>query len=258
MFKGSLLAMDVGGGTQDIFIWEPGQTVENGVKLVLPAPTQVLARRLRRLTAQGQPIFLTGRVMGGGAVTQAVRRHLGQGLPVYATPQAAFTFSDRLEAVQGWGVILTESPPPGVVTLTLGDVGLEGLAPGAGGLRGPFPQPFCRGGSGPRVSPPGQQPPFPLPGLGKFSGAGRQTGRPGQPPATRPLHPDGGRGRGFARGGVDGYLRRRGSGGRSSIPRPGPIWTTASRWSTWAMPTPLPPWSGATASGGFTNITPGC
>ena len=71
MFKGSLMAVDVGGGTQDIFIWEPGQTVENGVKLVLPAPTQVLARRIKRLTAQGQPIFLQGRVMGGGAVTQA-------------------------------------------------------------------------------------------------------------------------------------------------------------------------------------------
>ena len=144
MFKGSLLAMDVGGGTQDIFIWEPGQTVENGVKLVLPAPTQVLARRLRRLTAQGQPIFLTGRVMGGGAVTQAVRRHLGQGLPVYATPQAAFTFSDRLEAVQGWGVILTESPPPGVVTLTLGDVDVEALPPGSGWLFDiPFPDHFA-------------------------------------------------------------------------------------------------------------------
>ncbi len=72
MFKGSLLAMDVGGGTQDIFIWEPGQTVENGVKLVLPAPTQVMARRVRRLTNQGQPIFLTGRVMGGGPPSMGV------------------------------------------------------------------------------------------------------------------------------------------------------------------------------------------
>ena len=143
MFKGSLLAMDVGGGTQDIFIWEPGQTVENGVKLVLPAPTQVLARRLRRLTAQGQPIFLTGRVMGGGAVTQAVRRHLGQGLPVYATPQAAFTFSDRLEAVQGWGVILTESPPPGVVTLTLGDVDVEDWRQVLAAFEVPFPSHFA-------------------------------------------------------------------------------------------------------------------
>ncbi len=143
MFKGSLLAIDVGGGTQDIFIWEPGQTVENGVKLVLPAPTQVLARRLRRLTAQGQPIFLTGRVMGGGAVTQAVRRHLGQGLPVYATPQAAFTFSDRLEVVQGWGVILTESPPPGVVPVTLGDVPVEDLRQVLAAFEVPFPSHFA-------------------------------------------------------------------------------------------------------------------
>jgi uncharacterized protein (DUF1786 family) len=143
MFKGSLLAMDVGGGTQDIFIWEPGQTVENGVKLVLPAPTQVLARRLRRLTAQGRPIFLTGRVMGGGAVTQAVRRHLGQGLPVYATPQAAFTFSDRLEAVQGWGVILTESPPPEAVPVTLGDVAVEDLRQALAAFEVPFPSHFA-------------------------------------------------------------------------------------------------------------------
>ncbi len=143
MLKGSLLAMDVGGGTQDIFIWEPGQTVENGVKLVLPAPTQVMARRMRRLTAQGQPIFLTGRVMGGGAVTQAVRRHMGQGLPVYATPQAAFTFSDRLEAVRGWGVILTESAAPGAVTLTLGDVELEGWRLVLAAFEVPFPSHFA-------------------------------------------------------------------------------------------------------------------
>jgi uncharacterized protein (DUF1786 family) len=143
MFKGSLLAMDVGGGTQDIFIWEPGQTVENGVKLVLPAPTQVMARRVRRLTSQGQPLFLTGRVMGGGAVTQAVRGHLGQGLPVYATPQAAFTFSDRLEAVEAWGVILTESPPPGAVPLMLGDVEVESLRQALAAFEVPFPGHFA-------------------------------------------------------------------------------------------------------------------
>ena len=143
MFKGSLMAVDVGGGTQDVFIWEPGQTVENGVKLVLPAPTQVLARRVRRLTAQGQPIFLQGRVMGGGAVTQAVRNHLGQGLPVYATPQAAFTFSDRLEAVQAWGVILTESPPPEAVALTLGDVAVEDWRQVLAAFEVPFPSHFA-------------------------------------------------------------------------------------------------------------------
>jgi uncharacterized protein (DUF1786 family) len=143
MFNGSLLAVDVGGGTQDVFIWEAGQTVENGVKLVLPAPTQILARRVRRLTAQGEPIFLQGRVMGGGAVTQAVRHHLSQGLPVYATPQAAFTFSDRLEAVQAWGVILTESPPPEAVTLTLGDVAVEDWRQVLAAFEVPFPSHFA-------------------------------------------------------------------------------------------------------------------
>jgi uncharacterized protein (DUF1786 family) len=143
VFKGSILALDVGGGTQDVLIWEPGQTVENSVKLVLPAPTQVLARRVRRLTGQGQPIFLQGRVMGGGAVTQAVRHHLGRGLAVYATPQAAFTFSDRLEAVQAWGVILTDSPPPEAVALTLGDVGVEDWRQVLAAFDVPFPGHFA-------------------------------------------------------------------------------------------------------------------
>ena len=125
--SGSILALDVGGGTQDLFIWEPGQAVENAVKLVLPAPTQVLARRLGRLTEASRAIFLQGPVMGGGAITRAVRDHLARGLSVYATPQAAFTFSDRLEQVKAWGVTLTETPPPEAVTVTLGDVDLESL-----------------------------------------------------------------------------------------------------------------------------------
>ncbi len=143
MLKGSLLAMDVGGGTQDIFIWEPEQTVENGVKLVLPAPTQVLARRIRRITPQGQALFVNGRVMGGGPVTAAVRNHMGHGLPVYATPEAAYTFSDRLEVVQDWGVKLTETPPEGVATVTLGDVDLDSLRQVLAAFEVPFPTHFA-------------------------------------------------------------------------------------------------------------------
>lgn len=127
IFAGPLLALDVGGGTQDLLIWEAGQALENAVKMVLPAPTQILARRLGRLTEQGRAIFLSGRVMGGGALTQAVRGHLARGLPVYATPQAALTFSDRLHLVKQWGVILAETAPPEAEIITLGDVDLAGL-----------------------------------------------------------------------------------------------------------------------------------
>lgn len=143
MFNGSLLALDVGGGTQDLVIWEASQTIENAVKMVLPAPTQILARRLRRLTAQGQPVFLTGRLMGGGAINQAVRGHLARGLPVYASPQAAFTFSDRLEQVQQWGVVLTETAPPEAVTLSLGDVDSEGWRTLLKSFEVPFPSHFA-------------------------------------------------------------------------------------------------------------------
>ncbi len=140
---GPIMALDIGGGTQDLFIWEPGQAVENAVKLVLPAPTQILARRIGRLTEAGRSIFLQGRLMGGGAVSRAVRRHLARGLPVSATPQAALTLSDRLEHVAAWGVGLSETVPPGAAPLTLGDVDQEGLGRLLAAFEVPFPSHFA-------------------------------------------------------------------------------------------------------------------
>ncbi|MEJ2071747.1 MAG: DUF1786 domain-containing protein [Syntrophobacterales bacterium] len=127
MSKAPLLTVDVGGGTQDLFLWEPGQAVENAVKMVLPAPTQIAARRLRRLTGEGRAVFLTGHLMGGGPITSAVRQHLAQGLPVYATPAAALTLHDNIDRIQQWGVSLTDMPPPEAEPLILGDVDLETL-----------------------------------------------------------------------------------------------------------------------------------
>jgi uncharacterized protein (DUF1786 family) len=143
MLEGGLLAVDVGGGTQDLLIWEPGRPVENSVKMVLPAPTQVLARRLSRLTAARRPVFLAGRLMGGGAVTQAVRRHLAEGLPVFASRQAALTFSDRLDVVAQWGVTLTEEPPAGASAVTLGDVDLEAWRQALAAFEVPWPGHFA-------------------------------------------------------------------------------------------------------------------
>jgi uncharacterized protein (DUF1786 family) len=138
-----LLAVDVGGGTQDLFLWEPGQPVENALKMVLPAPTQIAARRLRRLTAQGLPVFLSGRLMGGGPITRAVRQHLGHGLPVYATPQAALTLHDNIDTIQGWGVLLTEEPPAEAAPLILGDMDLEALHTVLAAFETPFPTRFA-------------------------------------------------------------------------------------------------------------------
>ncbi len=139
MSEGPLLCVDVGGGTQDLFLWTPGQAVENAVKAALPSPTQVAARRLRRHTAAGRAVFLTGRLMGGGAVSAAVRRHLARGLAVYATPVAALTLHDNLDNIKQWGVSLTDEPPPEAVPVTLGDVDLDTLHQVLAAFEVPFP-----------------------------------------------------------------------------------------------------------------------
>jgi uncharacterized protein (DUF1786 family) len=143
MLEGPLLALDVGGGTQDLFIWQAGQPLENAVKMVLPAPTQIVAQRLRRYTNQGLPIFLGGRLMGGGAVTRAVRHHLARDFKVYALPEVALTLHDNLQVVQQWGVILMEAAPPEAVEISLGDIDLQALHLVCDTFEIPFPRHFA-------------------------------------------------------------------------------------------------------------------
>jgi len=119
--------MDIGGGTQDILLWRAEQNLENAVKLVLPAPTQVAAARLARARAQGRDVFLHGELMGGGAVHKAVDAHLAAGLKVYATEAAAATFADNLERVQAMGIELAGQAPDTAQAVRLGDLDLAGL-----------------------------------------------------------------------------------------------------------------------------------
>ncbi len=105
-----LLAIDVGRGTQDILVYEPGRAVENSMKLVLPSPTVVVAEKIRQATRAGSPVFLDGFLMGGGANTDAIQEHLAAGLPVYATPDAAGTIHDDLERVRAMGIEIRATP----------------------------------------------------------------------------------------------------------------------------------------------------
>jgi uncharacterized protein (DUF1786 family) len=122
-----LLAMDIGGGTQDILLWDPQDTVENSVKLVLPSPTRIAARRLDALRAAGKDVFLTGRLMGGGAVGQAVRQHVQQGLKVFAQAGPARTLHDNLARLRQLGIRIVEAQPPGTTPVVLGDIDVGAL-----------------------------------------------------------------------------------------------------------------------------------
>jgi uncharacterized protein (DUF1786 family) len=128
-----ILAIDVGTGTQDILLFDSEGPVENGVQLVMPAPTQIVARRVRRASAERRPIALHGPIMGGGPCHWAVEDHLRAGLEVYATPTAATTFNDDLEWVErDMGVrLLAEEElarlPDGVERVATGDVDLAAI-----------------------------------------------------------------------------------------------------------------------------------
>lgn len=99
-----ILAIDVGTGTQDILLFDTDQEPENALKMVMPSPTQIVAEAIRQATAAGADVLLTGFTMGGGPCTWAVQAHVKAGYRAYATPSAARTFDDDLEAVAHMGV----------------------------------------------------------------------------------------------------------------------------------------------------------
>ena len=101
-----ILTVDVGTGTQDIFLYNDAFDIENCYKLILPSPTMMVRRRIHQATKFRQPILLSGVLMGGGPGSWAAEDHLHAGLPVYASPAAARCFNDDLDAVRSLGVTL--------------------------------------------------------------------------------------------------------------------------------------------------------
>ena len=108
-----ILNVDVGTGTQDILLYDSRVDIENGFKLVVPSPTMMIHQQIKDATARGTAVALSGVTMGGGPSHWAVRDHVAEGLPVFATPDAARTFDDNLENVESQGIkIISEDEIP--------------------------------------------------------------------------------------------------------------------------------------------------
>lgn len=123
----SLLCLDVGGGTQDILFWQADRPIENALKMVLPSPTQIVAKRIQRATRQGRPVFLHGWLMGGGAMAKAARDHVAAGLAFQATARAAASFHDDPERVRAMGFAIGARPPAGAARILASDLDLKAL-----------------------------------------------------------------------------------------------------------------------------------
>ena len=127
--KEGILAVDVGSGTQDILVWQSGVPMGNCPKMIFPSPTSSLASMIVRTTEKGHHIFFSGKTMGGGPCSLAVRRHLKAGFKAFALKEPALTFHDDLEKVQDMGIQVVESRPDidHLTELMMGDVHLDAI-----------------------------------------------------------------------------------------------------------------------------------
>ena len=113
-----ILTVDIGTGTQDIFLYDSNLDIENGFKLVLPSPTMMVHRRLKRLLHTRTPVLLTGHQMGGGPSAWAIEEYARAGIPVYMTPSAATTINDELEKVEALGIkVISEDEANGLPSM---------------------------------------------------------------------------------------------------------------------------------------------
>lgn len=128
-----ILTVDIGTGTQDIYLYDSRLDLENGYKLVVPSPTMMIHHELKAAAHNRRDVLLHGVIMGGGPSAWAAERHIQAGLRVFATPEAARTFNDDLEAVQAMGVrIVSEDEaarlPVSIQRIELRDLDLDAIS----------------------------------------------------------------------------------------------------------------------------------
>ncbi len=105
-----ILTVDIGTGTQDIFLYDSNLDIENGFKLILPSPTMMVYRRLKQALRTRTPMLLTGHQMGGGPSAWAIEEAARAGIPISMTPDAARTLNDELDKVEALGIkIISEA-----------------------------------------------------------------------------------------------------------------------------------------------------
>lgn len=122
-----ILAIDIGGGTQDIIVYEEGENPENFIQLVLPSPTRLIAEKIRKATEAKTGVHLRGTIMGGGSSVRALKEHISAGFSVTAEVEAAKTVKDDLERVKEYGIEIREDSPDGYTVVETKDVDLKTL-----------------------------------------------------------------------------------------------------------------------------------
>ncbi|MCX6012491.1 MAG: DUF1786 family protein [Chloroflexi bacterium] len=125
-----ILAIDIGGGTQDILLFDSTRVVENCVKMVMPSPTLIVSEKIKSATEAKRTILFNGVNMGGGN-NWLIKNHVSAGMKVYCTSEAACTFNDDMDEVKKLGITLVSSDEviklQDIDTITLQDLQLDAI-----------------------------------------------------------------------------------------------------------------------------------
>jgi len=122
-----ILSIDIGAGTTDILVFYPD--TQEHYKAVSVSPIKKIAETI--LGTQGD-LLLSGTIMGGGAVSNAVIQH-AKTHNVFMTPTAAKTINDNLEKVRDKGITLISDlekeklPGDNITHLILRDISTSGI-----------------------------------------------------------------------------------------------------------------------------------
>ena len=116
-----ILAIDIGVGTQDIMLYDTDHPIENSVKMVMPSPTKIIAKRIRN---HHNDLLINGFTMGGGPINKAIENHIKRGYKVLMTEKSAITIRDDLNRVKAIGIEIVpeEEKHPEIGRVELKDV----------------------------------------------------------------------------------------------------------------------------------------
>ena len=127
-----ILAIDIGAGTEDVLLYDDQKSsIENCIKMVLPSPCQVFAKKVKDATLSCKDIFVKGDTIGGGPLSNALKRHVEAGFKVYMTEEAAYSVRNNLGQVKAYGIeIVADSGPEDFKgeTIVLREVNIDNIS----------------------------------------------------------------------------------------------------------------------------------
>jgi len=101
--------MDIGSGTKDILLYDERKHIENCIKIVVPSPSSIYARKIIETTKLRKNLLIYGDVIGGGKFTSALLNHIKNDLSVTMSKYSAYSVRNDLNQVKEFGIKIREN-----------------------------------------------------------------------------------------------------------------------------------------------------